>query len=94
MRPSLHGFTMRAASFIAVSSCVTSGHLDEERALGALPRLLGDDDAARKATLDVLHRVLAARGDLSDDEKRRLTRVEALFGALPAKAAGTETAHA
>jgi pimeloyl-ACP methyl ester carboxylesterase len=69
-------------------------HLDEERALGALPRLLGDDDAARKATLDVLHRVLAARGDLSDEEKRRLTRVEALFGPLPAKAARTETAHA
>ena len=68
--------------------------LDQERALGAVPKLLGDDDAARKATLDVLHRVLAARGDLSDEEKRRLTRVDALFGALPAKAARTETAHA
>jgi hypothetical protein len=68
--------------------------LDQERALGAVPKLLGDDDAARKATLDVLHRVLAARGDLSDEEKRRLTRVEALFGALPAKAVRAETAHA
>ena len=47
-----------------------------------------------RATLDVLHRVLAARGDLSDEEKRRLTRVEALFGALPAKAVRAETAHA
>jgi hypothetical protein len=68
--------------------------LDQERALDALPKLLGDDDAARKATLDVLHRILAARGDLSDEEKRRLTRVEALFGALPAKAVRAETAHA
>jgi hypothetical protein len=68
--------------------------LDEERALGALPKMLGDDDAARKATLDVLHRVLAARGDLSDEEKRRLTRVEALFGAVPARAVRAETAHA
>jgi len=68
--------------------------LDQERALGAVPKLLGDDDAARKATLDVLHRVLAARGDLSDEEKRRLTRVEALFGAVPAKAVRAETAHA
>jgi len=68
--------------------------LDQERALGAVPELLGDDDAARKATLDVLHRVLAARGDLSDEEKRRLTRVEALFGAVPAKAVRAETAHA
>jgi hypothetical protein len=68
--------------------------LDEECALGALPKLLSDDDAVRKATLDLLHRILAARGDLSDEEKRRLTRVEALFGALPAMAVRAETAHA
>ena len=46
----------------------------KKRAVAALPKLLGADAAARKAALDVLHRVLAARGDLSDEGKRRLAR--------------------
>ena len=68
--------------------------LDEKRALAALPKLLGDDDATRQATLEVLLRVLAARGDLSDEAKRRLTHVETLFGPRSAKAVRTEAAHA
>ena len=36
--------------------------LDAERAINALPTLLGSDATARKAMLDALHRVLAARG--------------------------------
>ncbi len=68
--------------------------LDEERAVSALPRLLGTDAAERKAALDILHRVLAASGAMSDEGRQRLTRIEALFGAKPAKSMAAETAHA
>ena len=68
--------------------------LDEARALHTLPKLLGDDDVARKAALDILHRVLAARGDLSDEARHRLAHIETLFGGHPRKAVKAETAHA
>ena len=68
--------------------------LDEERALEALPKLLGADDAGRKAALDVLRRVLDARGSMSDEGKRRLAKVEALFGGRTGKAVNAEAAHA
>jgi hypothetical protein len=68
--------------------------LDQERAMTALPKLLGADANGRKATLEILHRVLSARGDLSDEGKRRLARVEALFGLKPQEAAKVEAAHA
>jgi hypothetical protein len=55
--------------------------------------LLGENDPVR-TTLDVLYRVLAATGDLSDERKRRLARVETLFGTLPAKAVRAETEDA
>jgi hypothetical protein len=66
--------------------------LDEERAVAALPRLLGADAAERKAALDVLHRVLDATGGMSDEGGRRLARIEALFDARPAKSLATEIA--
>jgi pimeloyl-ACP methyl ester carboxylesterase len=68
--------------------------LDQERAIATLPKLLGADANERKAALDVLHRVLSARGDMSEEGKRRLTRVETLFGLKPQEAAKTERAHA
>jgi hypothetical protein len=68
--------------------------LDEERALRTLPKLLGDDDVARKTALDVLDRVLAARGDLSDEASRRRAHIETLFGARPRKAVKVEAGHA
>jgi pimeloyl-ACP methyl ester carboxylesterase len=68
--------------------------LDQERAITALPKLLGADANGRKATLDVLQRVLSARGDMSDEGRRRLARVEALFGLKPQETAKTEAAHA
>jgi hypothetical protein len=55
--------------------------------------LLGEDDAGRKAALDVLRRVLAARGEMSGESARRLARVEELFGVRLAKAVKAETAH-
>jgi pimeloyl-ACP methyl ester carboxylesterase len=68
--------------------------LDQERAITALPKLLGADANERKTTLDVLRRVLSARGDMSDEGKRRLARVEPLFGLKPQEAGKVEAAHA
>jgi hypothetical protein len=68
--------------------------LDQERAIAALPKLLGADANERKATLDVLRRVLSARGAMSAEGKRRLERVEALFGLKPQEAARAEAANA
>jgi pimeloyl-ACP methyl ester carboxylesterase len=66
--------------------------LDEERAIGAIPTLLGTDAAERRTALDVLHRVIGARGTMPEESERRLERVEALFGVKsekPAKAEAT-----
>ena len=68
--------------------------LDEERAISALPKLLGSDDVARKKALDLLHRVLSASGDMPDEGRRRLAHVETLFGGRPDKAVKAEAAHA
>jgi hypothetical protein len=55
-------------------------HRDQERAIEALPALVGTDPGERQAAVDIIHRILAAGGDLSAESKRRLARVEALFG--------------
>jgi pimeloyl-ACP methyl ester carboxylesterase len=85
-------------SMVRLKEMVRQQHLlvclDQERAIGALPKLLGADGNGRKATLDVLQRVLSARGDLSDESERRLARVEALFGLKPQEPAKVEAAHA
>jgi uncharacterized protein DUF3141 len=58
--------------------------LDEERAIAALPKLLPEDGRERATALAMLRRVLAARGGLPAEGKRRLARVEALLN-LPAE---------
>ncbi|HET6195418.1 MAG TPA: hypothetical protein VFE12_06680, partial [Acetobacteraceae bacterium] len=68
--------------------------LDQKRAVAALPKLLGADAAERGMAMDVLHKVLAARGDLSEEGKRRLAEIERLFAAQPAKSRAAEDAHA
>jgi hypothetical protein len=67
---------------------------DEERAISALPQLLGGDAGKRKATLQALHRVLAARGVMSDEEKRRLNRIEKLFAPGTTMTTEVEAEHA
>lgn len=62
---------------------------DEQRALRTLPALLPASKAERRTALDILHRVLAARGVQSEETRRRLSEVEAIFGlqsSEPAKA--------
>lgn len=53
---------------------------DEKRALRAIPKLLRESAEDRQQAIDALHRVLAARGTLSAEAKRRLGEVEALLG--------------
>lgn len=55
--------------------------LDEERAVAAIPKLLPADAAERARTVDLIHRVINAAGDVGDEVRRRLARVDALFGA-------------
>jgi hypothetical protein len=68
--------------------------LDEERAIAALPGLVGADGRQREVVLDAVHQVLAASGALSGEAKRRLARVEALLEAKRDKAGQSEPAHA
>jgi pimeloyl-ACP methyl ester carboxylesterase len=58
--------------------------LDGERAIAAIPRLLADQPERSRATLDALHEVIDARDDLSDEGRRRLDRIDALFEARSA----------
>jgi hypothetical protein len=52
---------------------------DEERAIAALPKLLGGDRRQCEEALAMLHRVLAACGALSREASRRLARIETLL---------------
>jgi pimeloyl-ACP methyl ester carboxylesterase len=68
--------------------------LDEERAIATLPKLLDGDPTQRKAALDALRQVTSARGDMSDEGRRRLKRVETLFEVETTKRSKTEAHHA
>jgi hypothetical protein len=61
--------------------------LDEERAVATIPKLLPADGAERSATMRVIRSILSAGGTLSDEAKRRLARVEVLFGETKAVSA-------
>ena len=54
--------------------------LDEERAIKALPKLLPRDPEERERTLRAVQRVVSVSGDLTSEGKRRLARIEHLFG--------------
>jgi len=60
--------------------------LDEERAIGALPKLVeaGSPEAAR--ALEALYQLIAARGAPRAESKQRLARVEELLGTKPTNA--------
>jgi hypothetical protein len=68
--------------------------LDQERAISTLSKLLGSDAGVRKSALDAVHRVLAATGAMSEEGKRRLKRIEALFAVESTKRSKTEVEHA
>ncbi|MBV8870780.1 MAG: DUF3141 domain-containing protein [Acetobacteraceae bacterium] len=68
--------------------------LDEERAVQGIPKLLPGTMEGRRNALDALHRMIAARGELSEGGKRRLSRIEALFAVKPATPAKGEAVDA
>jgi pimeloyl-ACP methyl ester carboxylesterase len=53
---------------------------DEERAVRAIPKLLPDSEQQRQAAWTAVREVIAARGELSDEGRRRLDRLQQLFG--------------
>jgi hypothetical protein len=57
--------------------------MDTERAIAALPKLLPGNRRQCEEALALVHRVLAARGALSEEGRRRLERIEAMFAGPP-----------
>ena len=53
--------------------------MDAKRAVAAIPDLLPRSEADRKIALEALRRVVNAAGALTDESRRRLAEVEALF---------------
>src|SRR6516162_4144370 len=66
--------------------------LDAERAIASLPKLLPSNRRQCEEALALVRRVLAARGALPEEGRKRLERVEALFGGPPPNAAGASSA--
>lgn len=59
-----------------------------------IPQLLPQNPEQRRAGLDFVQRMVATQGALPEEGKRRLSRVEALFGLKIEKPAKGEPAHA
>ena len=54
--------------------------IDQEAALGAIPKMLSEDTATRQQALDIVKRVFTACGPLDDEDQARLARIAKLFG--------------
>jgi len=67
---------------------------NEERAVAAIPRLLPRDNDERARTLRAVQRLISAQGDLSDEGRRRLARIEKLFAVAAAPTEKKEAADA
>ena len=68
--------------------------LDEERAIDTLPALLPRSIEKRRGALDAVRRMLTARGALSEEARRRLQRIEALFDVRSEKPGPEQHLHA
>jgi Protein of unknown function (DUF3141) len=63
--------------------------IDQEAALGAIPKMLPEDVAMRQQALDTIKRILTARGPLDGEDQACLARIARLFG-LSDAAGGVE----
>jgi len=54
--------------------------IDQEAALGAIPKMLPEDAATRQQGFDIVKRILTACGPLDDEDQARLARIARLFG--------------
>ncbi|MGZ6130863.1 MAG: DUF3141 domain-containing protein [Myxococcaceae bacterium] len=68
--------------------------LDEARAIATLPALLPQDLEKRREALDLVHRMVSARGTLSAEARRRLGRIDSLFDPEPERPVGGHPANA
>ncbi|MGZ6162070.1 MAG: DUF3141 domain-containing protein, partial [Myxococcaceae bacterium] len=68
--------------------------LDEARAIATLPALLPQDLEKRREALDLVHRMVSARGTLSAEARRRLGRIDSLFDLEPERPVGGHPANA
>ncbi|MGZ6070563.1 MAG: hypothetical protein ACXWK8_05065, partial [Myxococcaceae bacterium] len=67
---------------------------DEARAIATLPALLPQDLEKRREALDLVHRMVSARGTLSAEARRRLRRLDSLFDLEPDRPVGDHPIHA
>ena len=69
-------------------------HLDEERAIEALPKVVASAED-RRLVLESLHRIRELRQpELNEEQQRRLSRVEKLLAPLPTRTARRESVSA
>ena len=54
--------------------------IDQEAALAAIPSMLPPEMETREKGYDLIKQVLSARGELSADDKKRMSEVARLFG--------------
>jgi hypothetical protein len=54
--------------------------IDEEAALAAIPSMLPPEMATREKGYDLIKQMLSARGELSAEDKKRLSEIASLFG--------------
>jgi hypothetical protein len=54
--------------------------IDQDAALRAIPELLPEEPATRRAAFGLISQILAARGDLTDEDRARLGEIARLFG--------------
>ncbi len=67
---------------------------DQERAVRAIPALLPKDATQRRAVLSALRRVVGASGQISQEGKERLARIEAMFDGAEKAASKGEASNA
>jgi hypothetical protein len=68
--------------------------IDEEHAIRAIPKLLPRNEGERRIELETLHKVLGSGGGLKDEGRRRLERVDKLYGAAPGLPSSVEHGNA
>ena len=54
--------------------------IDQEAALAAIPSMLPPDSETREKAYGIINQVLSARGELSPEDKKRMSEVAKLFG--------------
>jgi Protein of unknown function (DUF3141) len=54
--------------------------IDQETALAAIPSMLPPDEESREEAYGMIHQLMGARGELSTEDKKRMSEIARLFG--------------